>query len=272
MPKNSSLFPLVENALLSTNPTQKTQLVSVLYNQWQQGHLQKKTQDNPCYVLEQAGLPEKLHVDNAGKMPKRRMSTPEGRAIMLHAIAHIEFNAINLALDAVWRFREMPDAFVGDWLRVAAEEAQHFEMLAQRLASLGYEYGDFPAHASLWEMAVRTDFDVLVRMALVPRVMEARGLDVTPAIIEKFRHVQDLETMAVLQVIYDEEIGHVAIGNFWFKTLCQQRGLEPESTFIQLVRTHGQKILKLPFNQLARTQAGFSEFELAMLNSLALGH
>ena len=270
MPKKSSLFPLVETALLLTNPSQKIQMVGALHQQWQTQQLHRNDVDNPSYPLEKAGLPEKLQFDSAGKMPKRRLSTPEGRAIMLHAIAHIEFNAINLALDAVWRFREMPDAFIGDWLRVAAEEAQHFDMLAQRLASLGYEYGDFPAHASLWEMALRTDFDVLVRMALVPRVMEARGLDVTPAIIEKFRHVQDFETMAVLQVIYDEEVGHVAIGNFWFKTLCQQRGLEPETTFIQLVRTHGQKILKLPFNQLARTQAGFSEFELTMLNSLAL--
>ncbi|MBY0345757.1 MAG: ferritin-like domain-containing protein [Neisseriaceae bacterium] len=272
MQTNSSLFQQVETALLMTNPSQKTQAVHTLYAQWQQHLLQKKTEDCPSYPLEKAGLPHRLQFNDAGKMPKRRMSMPEGRAIMLHAIAHIEFNAINLALDAVWRFREMPDAFISDWLRVAAEEANHFDMLAQRLANLGYEYGDFPAHASLWEMAVRTDFDVLVRMALVPRVMEARGLDVTPAIIEKFRHVQDFETVAVLQVIYNEEVGHVAIGNFWFKTLCQQRGFESEPTFIQLVRTHGQKILKLPFNQLARTQAGFSDFELSMLNSLALGN
>ncbi|XLM22000.1 ferritin-like domain-containing protein, partial [Chromobacterium piscinae] len=135
---------------------------------------------------------------------------------LLHAIAHIEFNAVNLALDAAWRFRDMPDGFVDDWLRVAAEEAGHFRLLQGRLAELGFSYGDFPAHDGLWTMCRKTDHDAMIRMALVPRVLEARGLDVTPGIQRRLAGIGDHASVAVLDIILRDEIGHVQIGNRWF--------------------------------------------------------
>ncbi|MEJ2654165.1 MAG: ferritin-like domain-containing protein [Acidihalobacter sp.] len=150
-------------------------------------------------------------------MPRRGLGTREGRAALVHAVAHIEFNAINLALDAVYRFRSLPRAYYDDWLRVADEEARHFMLLADRLTDFGMRYGDLPAHNGLWEMAVKTADDWLLRMALVPRVLEARGLDVTPGMIERLRQAGDMETVAALEVILREEVGHVAIGSRWFE-------------------------------------------------------
>ena len=188
--------------------------------------------------------------------------------MLLHAIAHIEFNAINLALDAIWRFDGMPRQYYLDWLRVAAEEARHFQMLRAHLRGQGHDYGDFPAHQGLWTMCEKTRHDATARMALVPRTMEARGLDATPLIQRKLRQVGTPDALAaasILDVILREEVGHVAIGNHWYRWLCERQGLDPESHYTTLVRRHEAPRLKPPFNVAARRLAGFSETELQWL-------
>lgn len=193
---------------------------------------------------------------------RRSMATLEGRAMLVHALVHIEFNAINLALDAIWRFPDMPVQYYTDWLRVATEEATHFSMLAAHLQVLGYQYGDFPAHDSLWEMVEKTRDDVLARMALVPRTLEARGLDAIPPLRAKIAHAGDLAAAKILDVILEEEVGHVEIGNRWYRFLCEQRGLEPGATYDELATRHKAPVLKGPFNIEARRLAGFTETEL----------
>ena len=199
------------------------------------------------------------------QLPKRSMRTIEGRAALIHALAHIEFNAINLALDAIWRFDSMPNNYYTDWLKVAAEEAYHFSLLNAHLQTLGFTYGDFSGHNSLWEMVDRTKNDVLARMALVPRTMEARGLDASPQLRNKFAQAGDLAMAEILDIILRDEIGHVAIGNDWFNWLCDEKQLNPIDTFEQLCVEYDAPKLKPPFNQEARRQAGFSEAELALL-------
>ena len=215
---------------------------------------------------EAAGFPALPKLVKPGKVPRRGFGTAEGRAVMMHAIAHIEFNAINLALDAVQRFPNMPETFYADWLKVAEEEVYHFELVRAHMRHLGADYGDFDAHAGLWDMAAKTAHDVLARMALVPRVLEARGLDVTPGIQEKLRHAGDANAATILDVILRDEVGHVEIGNRWFHYLCKQRGLEPQATFSRLLAEHFPKGLFGPFNLDARRKAGFSESELALLS------
>jgi uncharacterized ferritin-like protein (DUF455 family) len=193
---------------------------------------------------------------------RRSMATLEGRAMLIHALAHIEFNAVNLALDAIWRFTGMPAGYYTDWLRVAKEEAIHFSMLAAHLHVLGYQYGDFPAHDSLWEMAEKTRDDIVARTALVPRTLEARGLDAIPPLRAKLAQAGDLEAAKILDRIFEDEIGHVEIGNRWYGYLCEQRGLEPRATYDELAVRYKAPVLKGPFNIEARRQAGFTEAEL----------
>jgi uncharacterized ferritin-like protein (DUF455 family) len=200
------------------------------------------------------------------QLPKRSMRTVEGRAALIHALAHIEFNAINLALDAIWRFSDMPDNYYTDWLIVASEEAKHFSLLNAHLQTLGFAYGDFAGHDSLWEMVDRTKNDVLARMALVPRTMEARGLDALPALRAKLAQAGDVAAAEILDITLQDEVGHVAIGNTWFNWLCVQRNLEPIATFEQLCVAYSAPKLKPPFNMEARKKAGFTEAELALLN------
>jgi uncharacterized ferritin-like protein (DUF455 family) len=198
-------------------------------------------------------------------LKNRTVGTPEGHASLIHALAHIEANAINLALDIIWRFSGMPEAFYRDWWQVAVEEALHFQLLETHLRSLDYAYGDFPAHDGLWDMANRTRGDVLARLALVPRTLEARGLDVTPAIRNKLVSIGDKQGAAALDIILRDEIGHVATGNRWYRMLCSQRGLDPVVTYTQLALAHDAPQLKGPFNLPARREAGFSDDELAAL-------
>ena len=186
--------------------------------------------------------------------------------MMMHAIAHIEFNAINLALDAVQRFKGMPDQFYTDWLKVADEETYHFELIRSHLRHLGGDYGDHDAHDGLWEMCTKTAHDVMIRMALVPRVLEARGLDVTPGIQKKLAQAGDDNAVSILDIILRDEIGHVEIGNRWFRYSCNERGLKPEPTFHKLLNEYYPKGLMGPFNLGARRQAGFSEYELGLLS------
>jgi uncharacterized ferritin-like protein (DUF455 family) len=205
------------------------------------------------------------------ELPKRNFHAVEGRAALIHAVAHIEFNAINLAWDAVYRFRNLPKPYYDDWVRVADEEAYHFTLLRERLRTLQYDYGDFTAHNGLWEMARDTAHDPLVRMALVPRVLEARGLDVTPGMMARLRAAGDEDTVGLLEIILRDEIGHVEIGSRWFRFLCEQRGLVPELTFRELIDRYMKGRIKGPFHHQARLQAGFSAEELSVLERLAIG-
>ena len=211
------------------------------------------------------GRPARPLLVAPSEVPRRNARSVEGRAALLHAIAHIEFNAINLALDAIVRFAGLPEAFHRDWLRVAQEEALHFTLLAEHLATLGFAYGEFPAHDGLWEMAKKTRHDVLARMALVPRTLEARGLDASPAIRDKLLAVGDPRAAEILEVILRDEIGHVAIGNRWYRQLCAERGLDPIVIYEQLAQAHGAPRLRGPFNFAAREAAGFTAEELTRL-------
>ena len=208
-----------------------------------------------------------IHV-HPSEVKRRRLGSVDGRIALVHAIAHIEFNAMNLALDAVYRFRGMPCDYYRDWMRVASEESSHFLMLSDRLNELSSCYGALPVHGGMWAMAVETEYDVMVRMALVPRVLEARGLDVTPPMLDKLAKVKDTKTVVILTRILEEEIEHVRIGNRWFNALCKERGLNVELTFRELLYKHGRSALRGPFNKPARLQAGFSEVELEELDSI----
>ncbi|MBH1985989.1 MAG: ferritin-like domain-containing protein [Burkholderiales bacterium] len=214
------------------------------------------------------GRPARPRLVPAKEVPSRSPFTLEGRAALLHAICHIEFNAINLALDAAWRFADMPQGHLRDWLQVASEEALHFGLLRDHLRSLGFDYGDFDAHDGLWSMCEKTQGDVVARMALVPRTLEARGLDATPLIQDKLRRAGDLVAVGILDVILRDEIGHVAIGNRWFHHLCRERGLDAQALYPELVRRHEAPRLRPPFNEAARKAAGFTDEEMAFLLGL----
>ena len=222
----------------------------------------------------QVGLPGRPALPRlvpAKQVPGRSPFTLEGRAALIHAICHIEFNAINLALDAVWRFDGLPDAYYLDWLQVAAEEALHFTLLRGHLRTLGHDYGDFDAHDGLWQMVEATAGNIIARMALVPRTLEARGLDATPPIQAKLRQAGDLAAVAILDIVLRDEIGHVAIGNRWFGWLCAREGLDAEALYPQLVARYAAPRLRGPFNLAARRAAGFSAAELAWLNEGLVG-
>jgi len=193
------------------------------------------------------------------EVPRRRITSGvAGRVALLHALAHIELNAIDLAFDIVVRFadQDLPRAFYDDWVAVGDDEARHYLMLAERLAELGAAYGDMNAHDGLWQAAAETADDLLARLAVVPLVLEARGLDVTPAMIGKLQDSGDDRSAEMLQVIHDEEITHVAAGARWFRYLCERRGLEPARTYGTLVRQRFKGSLKPPFNRASRDAAG----------------
>lgn len=232
---------------------------------WSQGTLRL---DCGAPLIAQAPIPGRPALPElvAPRLVKHRaMNSVEGRAALVHALAHIEFNAINLALDAIWRFADMPRDYYADWLRVASEEALHFSMLKAHLKTLGFAYGDFSAHNSLWELAEKTQGDLLARMALVPRTLEARGLDATPAVRAKLAQAGDTAAAEILDVILRDEVGHVAIGNRWFGYLCAQRELEPITIYAELALHYKAPVLRGPFNLDARRAAGFSEAELAAM-------
>jgi uncharacterized ferritin-like protein (DUF455 family) len=262
---NSNLFGRALTCLLISDPAEKISATYELQKDWLSGKL--NLQLSETRFLPVPGRPEKPELVDARDVPRRNFSSLKGRLTLAHAIAHIEFNAINLALDAVYRFQDMPDQYYTDWIRVAAEEAKHYTILSEYLESHGVSYGDMAAHNGLWEMAVKTDFDVLVRMALVPRVLEARGLDVTPGMIKKLQSTGDKQLIDILKIIFDDEIGHVKIGTHWYRTLCGQRGLEPEQTFLQLIEKYMQGAKFGPFETEARIEAGFSREEMDLLLS-----
>jgi len=251
--------------LAETNPVAKSSAVTALASAWQAGEVALNTNQVLVALMPIPGRPEKPTLIAPLLVKRRAMNTLEGRAALIHALAHIEFNAINLSLDAIWRFNDMPMQYYADWLKVAAEEAYHFTLLSTHLQSLGFTYGDFDAHNSLWEMVDKTKADVLARMALVPRTMEARGLDALPALRAKLAQAGDMAAAEILDITLRDEVGHVSIGNYWFNYLCAQRQLEPLATFEQLCKQYVAPKLRGPFNLEARRAAGFTESELSRL-------
>lgn len=269
-----NLYQQTEDALLESNPRRKCELTFALAALWQQSKLPRISQVDgivfKILALDEPGQPELPELVNPRHLKRRSMSSAAGRIGFLHAFAHIEFNAINIALDAVYRFREMSDEYVSDWLLVASEEAKHFLLLDDCLTERGSFYGEHDAHRGLWDMVCKTRHDILHRMALVPRVMEARGLDVTPSMINKFNQANDLRAVEILEIIYRDEIGHVRIGNFWYQTLCDERKLDSTQTFSDLVDFYMDGKLRGPFNWPARLEAGFEKSELESLEQKEL--
>jgi uncharacterized ferritin-like protein (DUF455 family) len=263
----SNLFLAAKRCLGASDPAEKVALTTALYQAWQAGQL-ALADDQMIHPIGPPGRPERPCLVSPRELPQRRLHNESGRAALIHAIAHIEFNAINLALDAVYRFREMPESYYSDWLRVAFEEAHHFRLLQERLGEFGFIYGDFDAHNGLWEMAMVTAHDPLIRMALVPRVLEARGLDVTPGMIQRLKNAGDNRTVAILEIILREEVGHVESGSRWFRYCCEQAGLPAEETFRKLLRTYYPGRIRGPFNEVARLAAGFTMAELEKLRDL----
>lgn len=259
-------YQAISECLALAEPRAKCAAVAAL---WQQVELEGLEPAPACSAppMGDPGRPARPLLVPPQDVPRRRLGSSDGRAALVHAIAHIEFNAINLALDAAWRFRDLPPAYALDWLSVAADEARHFCLLDDRLEELGYAYGDFPAHNGLWDMAVKTADSCLERMALVPRVLEARGLDVTPGMIQRLRSVGDERTVAALEVILEEELRHVEIGTRWFHHCCALAGVDPDETFLELLRTRFAGGIRGPFNVPARTAAGFSRRELQALGA-----
>lgn len=263
-PESHNLFDAAAACLAEPDPTLKVALTAQVAAAWESGRLIVDPQ-GAAPVRDDPGRPEWLELVAPRHLPRRRLSGREGRAALIHAVAHIEFNAINLAWDAVQRFRDLPPAFYSDWVRIAAEEARHFELMRERLMDLGRDYGELPAHDGLWEMARRTAHDPLTRMALVPRVLEARGLDVTPGMIERLEAADDPQTAARLRVILRDEVGHVAAGSRWFRHLCAGRGLDPRATFFALLDTYLTGEIRGPLNLPERRRAGFDEDDLVLL-------
>ena len=264
-----NLFRRARACLCANDLELKLELARALRLDWLAGGIE--IEEAVLSDVVEAGHPQCPELVHPRQLPRRSLATEPGRLALIHAVAHIEFNAINLAADAIFRFQGMPRAYYSDWIQVAAEEAEHFQLLQQRLHAGGMGYGDLPAHNGLWDMARRTAHDPLIRMALVPRMLEARGLDVTPGMITRLRAVGDLPTVEVLTRILREEVGHVAMGSRWFRYLCEERGQEPEQTYFDLLETFLNGGIRCPLQREARLQAGFSDSELDRLEGLCKG-
>lgn len=264
----ASLYKAARQCIAATDIDQKVALTYQAYDALVNGALQLD-ENEPVEPISEAGRPDKPALVESRNLPRRKIGTREGLAALVHSFVHIEFNAINLAWDAVYRFRGMPQRYYQDWSCIAKEEAYHFSLLRAHLQSFGYDYGSFDAHNGLWEMATETSQDLLIRMAVVPRVLEARGLDVTPSIIRKFRQIGDIKAAEIMEIILHDEIGHVEIGSRWFAWLCEERGLDREQTFEQLVKKHVKERIKGPLHTEARKQAGFNSTEMALLEAMA---
>jgi len=261
-----NLFETADQCLQAKDPDNKCELTRAGYEAWQAGELAHDP-DYELLPIGEPGRPDRPQLVAPRDLRPRKPGSEAGHAALIHSIAHIEFNAINLAWDAVYRFRDMPDDYYGDWIRVAKEEAYHFGLLREHLRSMGHEYGDFPAHNGLWEMAQKTAFDGMVRMALVPRVLEARGLDVTPGMMKRLEQQGDHRAVEILDIILRDEIGHVEVGTRWFRYHCEKRGLDPELTFAKLLKEYMNGVLRGPFHYEARRQAGFTDSEMKILEN-----
>ena len=264
----TSLFEAARQCLDAADPADKVALTHRHAAAFLRGELAIPADAPPPEPIRMPGRPLRPRLVHPRELPRRGLGSDEGRAAFLHAIAHIELNAIDLGWDAVYRFRGLPADFYRDWVQVADDEARHFVLLRDRLRALGYDYGDFDAHNGLWEMTEKTAHDGLARMALVPRVLEARGLDVTPGMIERLRALGDLRTVEILETILREEVAHVAAGSRWYRWHCQRAGVEPRARFRELLVEYASGYLRGPFNIQARLLAGFDEDELASLQAL----
>ena len=262
----TNLSSLALQILTTADVETKLCLTHQAWRHCQRNELNLEPDESPPLPPESARFPDRPILVDPRELPKRKLGSTEGKVALLHAVAHIEFSAIQLAWDHLYRFREMPRQYYLDWLGVAEEEAQHFELLRGRLREFGAEYGDLPAHAGLWGIATDTAYDVLARMALVPRFMEARGLDVTPGMIVKLQNVGDTASVKILQRILTDEVGHVALGSRWFQWICGRRGLNPEQEYFKLIDRHMKGQARGPFNLELRRQAGFSDAELILLD------
>jgi len=266
---SDSLFTAARGCLDAATPDAKIALTFAAADAFRRGELAIPADAPEPASICMPGRPARPRLVHPRHLPRRGFGSDEGRAAFIHAVAHIEFNAIDLAWDAVYRFRGLPHAFHVDWVSVAEDEARHFAMLRERLRQFGHDYGDFDAHNGLWEMAEKTAHDGLARMALVPRVLEARGLDVTPGMIVKLRSLGDDATADILEVILREEIAHVAAGSRWYRWYCERAGVEPRARFRELLAEYARPVLYGPFNLEARAAAGFDEEELALLQQVA---
>lgn len=246
-------------AIAAADLDEKTWLTQETARRWHQRRLSLSSPLD-VGVPTRPGRPDRPELVPPTKVKRRSLNSERGRIALLHAIAHIELNAIDLALDIVARFAgaRMPQSFFDGWMRVAFEEAKHFNLIRDRLRALGADYGDLPAHDGLWQAAHDTRNDLTARLAVVPLILEARGLDVTPALQAKMRETGDAESAAILDIIYEDEKTHVAVGAKWFRFLCQRQGRDPTATFQALVRANFRGPLKPPFNDLARAEAGLS--------------
>lgn len=267
--KRSRNFPaLAEQCLFQPSVTAKLDATRTLEACLREGTLQLGEGHRPRPATA-VRFPDRPRLVEPRQLRRRSLHTEAGRVALLHAVAHIEFTAIHLAWDIAYRFQRLPGDFYRDWLWVAVEEARHFAAVRTRLQDLGADYGDLPAHRGLWELAEETAGDVLHRLALVPRFMEARGLDVTPGMIEKLTALGDTASVDVLELILREEVGHVATGSRWFQAIASQRGLNAEDAYFELIGRYIAGAVRGTFNQPARRQAGFSDAELQRLQRLA---
>ena len=261
----TDLLQAARQCLHAAEPAQKVALTRRHAAAFRNGELKLPAAPPPPEPIAMPGRPPRPRLVHPRELPRRGLGSAEGRAAFIHAIAHIELNAIDLAWDAVYRFRGLPQAFYADWVSVADDESRHFQLLCTRLRAHGHDYGDFDAHNGLWEMCEKTAHDGLARMALVPRVLEARGLDVTPGMIAKLRALGDDSTADVLEIILREEVAHVAAGTRWYRWYCERAGVEPRPRFRELLREYAGGYLHGPFNIEARLLAGFDEDELISL-------
>lgn len=260
-----SLSQAAVGVLTTADPHAKARASAAAAAAWREGHLREIGRARPP---DRPARPPQPLLRPPREVPRRKVTAgSKGRIALLHALAHIELNAVDLAWDLIARFADAnpPRAFYDDWVAVADDEARHFALLAGRLDQLGAAYGDLPAHDGLWQMAEDTRHDLLARLALVPLVLEARGLDVTPDMIARLQAAGDAESAALLEVIYRDEIGHVAAGKRWFDWACAQGGLDPATTWPALVRRHFKGRLKPPFNEAARAEAGLAAADYAAL-------
>ena len=253
----TTIAAAIRAALDTAEPIAKVRATRALVRAWRRGGL---ACEFDVAMPDMPARPQRPELLPPNRMPKRgRGGSERGRLALLHALAHIEFVAIDLALDMAGRFGgAFPRAFVDDWLSVAADEAMHFALLDRRLHSLGSGYGALPAHAGLWEAAASTRENALARLAVVPMVLEARGLDVTPTTVERFRAAGDEASARILQRIYTDEIRHVRIGTDWFRWGCARAGIAPTDHWRALISRHFRGLLKPPFNDSARESAGLT--------------
>lgn len=261
-----NFFTICYSALMEKNIDTKCTMVQQIYKKW----IAKEFDLTPHKVVMSTpnpGVPENVSLVSPLKVPKRKINTTEGFASLIHSLVHIEFNAINLGLDACYRFQHMPADFYANWIEVTQDEARHFTLLHHHLNQQNFSYGDFVAHNGIWDMALRTEADVLLRMALVARVLEARGIDAVPEIKLKLDKLANPDLLETLNIIYQDEIKHVLYGNRWFQYECNKRGLDPETTYFQLLEQYNAPKIRGAFNREGRKMAGFTESELDILQS-----